>query len=111
MGRQSTLEERQADMRESQLTQGPSLVSLMPHGERHYNVTDVAKLWGLSRDSVRRIFRREPGVMAIGDRYVTLRIPESVLERVHRRLSNADNGQKTRSWLSAQKQAMAGGRR
>jgi len=33
-------------MRESQLTQGPSLVSLMPHGERHYSVTDVAKLWG-----------------------------------------------------------------
>ncbi len=111
MGRLSTLEERQADMRESQLTQGPSLVSLMPHGERHYSVTDVAKLWGLSRDSVRRIFRREPGVMVIGDRYVTLRIPESVLERVHRRLSNADNGQKTRSWMSAQKQAMAGGRR
>jgi AraC-like DNA-binding protein len=103
MGRLSTLEERQAEMRESHSTQGPSLLSLMPHGERHYSVNDVAKLWGLSRDSVRRIFRREPGVLVIGDKYVTLRIPDSVLERVHRRLSNADGLNKERSWMSPPK--------
>jgi len=111
MGRLSTLEERQAEMRESHSTQGPSLFSLMPHGERHYSVNDVAKLWGLSRDSVRRIFRREPGVLVIGDKYVTLRIPDSVLERVHRRLSNADGLNKERTWMSPQRQAVAGGRR
>ena len=70
---------------------------MVRHGERHYSVTEVAKLWALSRDSVRRLFRREPGVLVMGDRYVTLRIPESVLERVHRRLSNADDIQKARS--------------
>jgi transcriptional regulator GlxA family with amidase domain len=111
MGRLSTLEERQAEMRESHSTQEPSLLSLMPHGERHYSVNDVAQLWGLSRDSVRRIFRREPGVLVIGDKYVTLRIPDSVLERVHRRLSNADGLNKERSWMSPQRQAVAGGRR
>ncbi len=97
MGRLSTLEERQAEMRERHATLDPPIGTQMPHGERHYSVTDVASLWGLSRDSVRRLFRREPGVLAIGERYVTLRIPESVLERVHRRLSNVENPLKARS--------------
>lgn len=52
--------------------------------ERHYSVGEVAELWG-----------QEPGVIALGNetrlrgrrRYVTIRIPESVLQRVHRRLS------------------------
>ena len=90
----NTIEEQQVALRESQATEPPSLVG---HGERHYSVTEVANLWALSRDSVRRLFRREPGVLAIGDKYVTLRIPESVLDRVHRRLSNADDIQKARS--------------
>jgi len=63
--------------------------------ERHYAVCDIADLWGLSPDMVRKLFEGEPGVVVIGHeapirgkrRYVTLRIPESVLERVHRRLS------------------------
>jgi hypothetical protein len=63
-------------------------------GERHYTVDDVAEMWKLSRDSVRRLFRDEPGVLAISPRqrrgkraYVTLRIPASVVERVYRRIS------------------------
>jgi len=63
--------------------------------ERHYAVLEVAELWGLSSDMVRKLFEREPGVLVLGHdaptrgrrRYATLRIPESVLERVHRRLS------------------------
>jgi hypothetical protein len=94
MGNLSTVEEQQVEMRETQATDTSSSVR---HGERHYSVSDVAKLWALSRDSVRRLFRREPGVLVMGDRYVTLRIPESVLERVHRRMSNADDIQKARS--------------
>jgi len=92
-----TIEERRAGIRAGQ-SPPESLSSLpAPHGERHYSVSEVAALWSLSRDSVRRIFRREPGVLVIGDRYVTLRIPESVLERVHRRLTNANDLQKARS--------------
>lgn len=61
----------------------------------HYSVAQVAKLWNISPDLVRKIFEKEPGVLAIGRdrstrgsrRYLTLRIPESVLSRVHRRLS------------------------
>ena len=62
--------------------------------ERHFTVDEIAQLWGLSADSVRRLFKDEPGVLAISPRqrrgkraYVTLRIPSSVIERVHRKLS------------------------
>lgn len=63
--------------------------------ERHYTVAEVAELWNISPDLARRIFENEPGVLAFGRdqsarsrrRYLTLRIPESVLVRVHRRLS------------------------
>ena len=63
--------------------------------ERHYAVIEVAQLWNLSPDKVRDLFEHEPGVLVIGEqqsrhkrRYVTLRIPHSVVERVHLRLSS-----------------------
>jgi hypothetical protein len=62
---------------------------------RHYSPAEVAELWNLSVDSVRKLFENEPGVLVLGNAaprrgrrsYTTLRIPEHVLERVHRRLS------------------------
>jgi hypothetical protein len=62
---------------------------------KHYTVTEIASLWRLSDDAVRKIFEKEPGVLIIGGhssygrkrQYRTLRIPEFVVERVHRRLS------------------------
>jgi AraC-like DNA-binding protein len=61
--------------------------------ERHYSVDEVAKIWGLSRRTIQRIFGDEPGVVCWGNSesrfkrgYITLRIPESVVQRVHRRL-------------------------
>ena len=63
--------------------------------ERHYAVTEIAEMWNLSADKVRGLFENEPGVLVIGERsprhkrrYVTLRIPQTVLERVHLRLSS-----------------------
>jgi hypothetical protein len=69
-----------------------------PCTARHYTVAEVAERWQLSDDSVRKLFEREPGVLAIGEarstgrkrRYLTLRIPVEVLERVHRRLQMTD---------------------
>lgn len=55
--------------------------------ERHYSPQEIAELWGLSADKVRRIFRNESGVLVIEGRHLTIRIPQSVAERVHRRLS------------------------
>ena len=62
---------------------------------RHYSPAEIAELWNLSVDSVRKLFENEPGVLVLGNTaprrgkrsYTTLRIPEHVLERVHRRLA------------------------
>ena len=66
--------------------------------EKHYTVDEIGELWNLSRDSVRRIFAAEDGVLRItrpGTRYkrthTTLRIPESVLFRVHSRMTKSLN--------------------
>ena len=66
-----------------------------PSFERHYRPEELADLWNLSPDAVRRLFENEPGVLVYEGnglrygkrRYRTLRIPVSVAERVHRRLS------------------------
>ena len=61
--------------------------------ERHYAVEELAELWKMSDDFIRRLFLKEPGVVVFwhqrpGRRvYRTLRIPESVAERVHRRMT------------------------
>ncbi len=65
--------------------------------EPHYTVAEIAEIWNLSADVVRKLFEREAGVLVLGDlvsrskrRHTTLRIPRSVVERVHRRLCNPD---------------------
>jgi len=64
--------------------------------EKHYSVIEIAKLWALSEKTVRKIFEREPGVIhwSTEERlhkrgYRTLRVPETVLHRVHRKLRRA----------------------
>ncbi len=73
----------------------PNQIETSVHIERHYAVTEIAEMWSLSADKVRELFEKEPGVLVIGERsprhkrrYVTLRIPQTVLERVHSRLSS-----------------------
>lgn len=58
--------------------------------ERHYTPRQLADRWSLSTDTIRRMFENEPGVLKFGSngrrgkrRKMTLRIPESVAERVH----------------------------
>jgi hypothetical protein len=62
--------------------------------ELHYSVKQIAASWGLCENAVRDIFRNEPGVVRIHRpksrnkrAYTTLRIPRSVVERVHCRMS------------------------
>jgi len=60
--------------------------------EQHFTIREVAEMWHVSDDTVRKVFRDEPGVLAIGSEesrfkrgYVTLLIPESVVKAVHRK--------------------------
>jgi MarR-like DNA-binding transcriptional regulator SgrR of sgrS sRNA len=59
--------------------------------ERHYSVGEIADRWSLSEKTIRRMFENEEGVLQWGSPetrrkrgYMTLRIPESVMLRVHR---------------------------
>jgi hypothetical protein len=62
--------------------------------ERHFSPCELAETWNLSEDTIRRMFENEPDVMIYENpersssrRRRTLRIPESVAEKVYRRLS------------------------
>ena len=61
--------------------------------EKHYTPDELAEMWGVSAETIRNVFRREPGVLRLGEpngkkrKYVLMRVPESVAERVHKRLS------------------------
>lgn len=71
----------------------PSGTPLPVEVDRHYTVTEVAQMWAVSRDTIRRHFEAVPGVLRLGHaetkskrRYVTLRIPARVLHAEHDRL-------------------------
>ena len=64
--------------------------------QRHYSVAELAEAWKLSENTIRRMFEDEPGVLKWGTteskykrRYTTLRIPETVVLRVHRQIRAA----------------------
>jgi hypothetical protein len=72
-----------------------AVVVTSPVIERHYTPDELGEMWNLSADTVRRLFEREPGVLVIERqrshlvrRYRSLRIPQSVAERVHKRMTN-----------------------
>jgi hypothetical protein len=73
-------------------SQLPDLMTPDPSAEKHYSTSELAHLWNLSERTIRRMFENEPGVLQLGSQetrfkrgYTTLRIPESVVLRVHRR--------------------------
>lgn len=79
----------------TEISAPPAAGTAAPYAVRHYSPAEIAQLWGLSVDSVRKLFEKEPGVLALGNQqprrgkrsYTTLRVPEHVVERVHRKLS------------------------
>jgi hypothetical protein len=57
--------------------------------ERHYTPAELALLWQLDPNTIRRLFQDEAGVLKISNctrgkrTYVTLRIPAAVAERIY----------------------------
>lgn len=68
-------------------------VSTSPALQPHFRIEQIASLWELSTDTVRKLFVNEPGVLRVRtglvSRRSTLLIPTEVLERVHTRLSES----------------------
>ena len=69
---------------------------MLPAGtafEHHFTPRELAELWKFDESTIRRMFIDEPGVLIYGKEkrrdgrrdYVTLRIPESVAQKVYER--------------------------
>ena len=61
--------------------------------EKHYRVRELADLWGLSENTIIKLFSNEDGVLRLESptgkrKYATLSIPETVAVRVHDRLGS-----------------------
>lgn len=64
-----------------------------PSFERHYRIGELAQIWGLARETVRRLVEDDPGVVKIRmgrkKTHTIYSIPESAAKRLHtRRLLN-----------------------
>jgi hypothetical protein len=61
--------------------------------EVHFRIGQLAKQWGLGRETVRKLIANEPGVVKVKlgrkQSNTTYSVPESVARRIHTRLLNA----------------------
>jgi alpha-galactosidase len=67
--------------------------AVVPAQERHFTIAELSERWFFSKNTIRRLFSQEPGVVKIARPqtrskrgYTSMRIPERIAERVHRRL-------------------------
>lgn len=73
------------------LVQDPTIDDIVT--EKHYTVGEIAERWHVDYSTAQAMFETEPGVLKFGPgerrfkrSHVSLRVPESVMVRVHRKL-------------------------
>jgi hypothetical protein len=58
--------------------------------EKHYRIGELAELWGLGRETVRKLVKDDPGVIKIKmgrkHAHTFYSVPESAAHRIHTRL-------------------------
>lgn len=61
--------------------------------ERHYRIGELAKIWGLGRETVRKLVKDDPGVIKVRlgrkKAHTIYSVPESAANRIHTRLLNS----------------------
>jgi hypothetical protein len=61
--------------------------------ERYYRISDLARLWSLGRETVRKLVKDDPGVIKVRmgrkKAHTIYSVPESAARRIHTRLLNA----------------------
>jgi hypothetical protein len=65
----TSLDEKEQWMRDRHGAVSDSLPTLSRPSsftERHYAIAEIAELWNLSPDAVRKLFLEEPGVLVLG---------------------------------------------
>jgi hypothetical protein len=88
----------------------------MPALEKHYSVQEIANLWDLSDKCVRRMFKHQDGVLRVSNprtpnpkARVTLRVPQSVMKKIHEQQTKVREGRAARRGaLAAKLQAHRG---
>ena len=69
--------------------------------EKHYRISDLVRLWGLGRETVRKLVKDDPGVIKIRmgrkKAHTIYSVPESAAHRIHTRLLNAAQVHSTES--------------
>ena len=64
--------------------------------EKHYRISDLARLCGLGRETVRKLIKDDPGVIKIRmgrkKSHTIYSVPESAAHRIHTRLLNSAHG-------------------
>lgn len=60
--------------------------------EKHYRIGELSRMWGLGRETVRKLVKDDPGVIKIRmgrkKAHTVYSIPESAARRIHTRLLN-----------------------
>jgi len=60
--------------------------------ERHYRIGELAQLWSVGRETIRKIVQDDPDVVKIRlgkkKKHITYSVPESVARKIHTRLLN-----------------------
>jgi len=64
--------------------------------EKHYRVGELARIWGLGRETVRKLVKDDPGVVKIRmgrkKAHTIYSVPSSAAQRIHTRLLNGAFG-------------------
>jgi hypothetical protein len=64
----------------------------VPAFERHFRIGELSRMWGLGRETVRKLIKDDPGVLKIrfGSKksHTTYSVPASAARRIHTRLLN-----------------------
>jgi hypothetical protein len=60
--------------------------------EKHYRICERARIWGLGRETVRKLVKDDPGVVKVrlgrNKAHTVYSVPESVARKIHTRLLN-----------------------
>jgi hypothetical protein len=80
------------DAQQRELTGEVHMLIENPSFEKHYRIGELAEMWGLGRETVRRLVKDDPGVIKIRmgrkKTHTVYSIPESAARRIHTRLLN-----------------------
>lgn len=61
--------------------------------EKHFSIGELAKTWGLGRETVRKLIQYEPGVIKLrmgrNKKNTHYSVPASVAQRLHTRLTSS----------------------